>query len=67
MMWSTLFTALALVFVLEGILPFLSPFLWRRTLQTMLAQADASVRLMGLFSMLVGVALLYWIRSMAGE
>jgi uncharacterized protein YjeT (DUF2065 family) len=66
-MWDALFSALALVFVLEGILPFLSPSLWRRTLQMMLEQSDTALRVMGLLSMLVGVILLYWVRSVAGE
>jgi len=67
MMWNALFSALALVFVLEGILPFLSPQLWRRSLQMMLEQTDGAVRIMGLLSMLVGAVLLYWVRSVAGE
>ena len=67
MMWEALFSALALVFILEGILPFLSPSLWRRALQAMLLQTDVSIRCMGLFSMLVGVVVLYGLRKVAGE
>lgn len=67
MMWQTLVSALACVFVLEGILPFLSPNLWRRSLQVLLEQSDASVRVMGLLSMLVGVLIMYLIRLFVGE
>ncbi len=67
MMWQPLFSALALVFILEGILPFLSPMMWRRTLLTMFAQSDKAIRIMGLCAMLIGVMLLYWIRSVVGE
>lgn len=67
MMWQALFSALAFVFVLEGILPFLSPLLWRRTMQTLLMQTDRALRVMGLISMLVGVFLMYMVRSFSGE
>lgn len=67
MMWNSLFSALALMFVLEGLLPYLSPPLWRRAFQTMFMQSDKYIRIMGLVSMLLGVALLYLIRSVVGE
>lgn len=60
--WSDLLTALALVLVLEGILPFLSPRRLRRTLLQAAELDDRSLRIIGLISMLIGVALLYWIR-----
>jgi len=52
---------IALVFVLEGILPFLSPRFWRRMMQQMIILPDRSLRMFGLVSMLIGVALLYWV------
>ncbi|EKD54392.1 MAG: hypothetical protein ACD_60C00087G0004 [uncultured bacterium] len=51
--------AIALVFVLEGLLPFLAPHLWRRVMQNMLIQPDKTVRMIGLVSMLIGLGLLY--------
>ena len=51
--------ALSLVFILEGILPFLSPRMWRRTLLVIAMQPDRGVRMVGLCSMLFGVVLLY--------
>jgi uncharacterized protein len=62
-MWQDLFAALALVLVIEGMLPFLKPEAWRRTMGRIATQPDNAVRLIGLASMLMGVALLYVIRQ----
>jgi len=59
-MWNELLIALALMLVIEGMLPFLSPDTFRRTLVTMLRLDDRGLRLTGLASMLIGLALLYW-------
>lgn len=58
-MWHNLLIALALLLVIEGVWPFLSPGGLRRTLQTMIEQDDRSLRIAGLTSMSVGVLLLY--------
>lgn len=57
MRWSVFITAVGLLFVFEGILPFLSPRFWRTWMQQMFIQSDRSVRIMGLISMLIGLAL----------
>ena len=62
MMWNDLFTALALLLVVEGMLPFLRPERWRRVMNTIAKQSDQVLRVMGLVSMLVGVTLLYAVR-----
>lgn len=56
-----LLVALALVMVIEGILPFLAPAIYRRALMTMAGEGDHTLRLVGLISMLIGVGLLYWV------
>jgi len=61
-MWNDLWAALALMLVLEGILPFLSPNSVRRLLAAMTAVDNSSMRLSGLISMLAGVGLLYLVR-----
>ncbi len=61
-MLDDLLAALALMLVVEGILPFLSPAALRRTLQTVGQMDDRSLRVMGLVSMLAGVVLLYLVR-----
>ncbi len=61
-MWRELLTAIALMLVIEGILPFLSPEALRRALERA-ARLDArALRLCGLLSMLGGVLLLYAVR-----
>jgi uncharacterized protein YjeT (DUF2065 family) len=50
--------ALALVLVLEGLLPFLSPRLWRQVFERATRLSDGQIRFLGLTSMLVGLLLL---------
>jgi hypothetical protein len=61
-MWEDLLVALALVLVIEGVWPFLSPDGVRRALLLMAEQDDRSLRSAGLVSMLAGVALLYLVK-----
>lgn len=61
-MLDTLLAALALMLVVEGILPFLSPDGFRRMLQSIGQMDDRSLRITGLASMLSGVLLLYLVR-----
>lgn len=58
-MWTDLWVALALMLVLEGILPFLSPDSMRRVLLAAIQADNRSMRMAGLISMLTGVGLLY--------
>ncbi len=60
-MMGTFLAALGLVFVFEGLLPFVAPALWRRIMLQMITQNNRMVRLFGLVSMLAGVAILYLI------
>jgi len=62
-MWQDFFAALALVLVIEGVLPFLKPETWRRTIGRIADQPNNALRLMGLMSMLVGVVLLHVVRQ----
>lgn len=52
-------TAIGLVLILEGIMPFLSPDLLRRYLEQVQTMDDRSVRVAGLVSMLGGLGLVY--------
>lgn len=61
-MWKELAIALALVLVIEGILPFLYPRRWRALAMTLAEVSDGTMRTVGLVSMLSGTALLYLIR-----
>ena len=57
--WGDLLTALALVLVIEGIVPFISPQSLRRMLATVSQLDDRSLRITGLVSMIFGVVMLY--------
>jgi len=57
-MWETIFLAIALMLIIEGILPFLSPQIWRETFRRMMEANDSQIRFIGLSSMLIGLILL---------
>jgi uncharacterized protein YjeT (DUF2065 family) len=59
--WHQLAVAFALVFVIEGMMPFLAPGRWRNLVRVMAELDDRTMRAMGLFSMLLGLGLLYLI------
>lgn len=51
--------ALALMLVFEGVLPFLSPTLWRQMFERATRMSDGQIRFIGLSSMLAGLLLLF--------
>ncbi len=61
-MGDILFAALALMLVIEGLLPFLSPRAWRSVFERATRLSDGQIRFLGLTSMIAGVAmlLLFW-------
>lgn len=61
-MWHDLLTAFALVLVIEGILPFLSPHTMRRLMVQMAQMNERALRFAGLSSMVLGVVLLYLVK-----
>jgi len=60
---TTFLLALALMLILEGVLPFLAPNLWRDTFRKITQMSDGQIRFVGLSSMLVGLLLLLWARG----
>jgi uncharacterized protein len=56
---ETLWTALALVLVIEGLLPFLAPTSWRRMFQQILQLQDGQIRFFGLLSIVIGLVLIW--------
>jgi uncharacterized protein YjeT (DUF2065 family) len=58
-MGGTLFMAFALMLVIEGLLPFLFPKVWRETFRRIIGLNDGQIRFFGLTSMIAGLALLY--------
>jgi len=61
-MWQDLLAALALVLIIEGMLPFLNPAGFRRTMQMLSQLEDSKLRFAGLTAMIVGCLLLYVVR-----
>ena len=59
--FHSLWIATALMLVIEGLMPFINPAVFRRALLQMATMKDQQLRIIGLFSMVVGVVLLYWI------
>ena len=57
--WQALPVAIALVFIIEGMLPFISPNRWRTMLVMVEQMDDRMIRNVGLGSMLFGVVILY--------
>jgi len=57
--WHDLWVALALLLILEGIYPFISPESLRKVLTAIYGLGDTQIRFAGLTSMLLGVVLLY--------
>ena len=58
-----LYVALALVLVIEGIMPFVSPEKWRVTVIMIAQQSDKVIRMIGLGAMLLGLLLVTLLRS----
>ena len=58
-LWDLLLGAFALMLVVEGLLPFISPSKWRGVFERATRMSDGQIRFIGLSSMLAGVVLLY--------
>ncbi|HZW75850.1 MAG TPA: DUF2065 domain-containing protein [Caldimonas sp.] len=60
--WDVALSAVALMLVVEGLLPFLSPPSWRRIFERALEMSDGQIRFLGLVSVVCGLAMLvlFW-------
>ena len=61
--WSDLLAALAILLVLEGLLPFLNPGATRRVMAQLSQMGERELRVAGLVSVLAGLLLLFFVRS----
>ena len=61
--WQVFPAAIALVFIIEGLLPFISPGRWRNMLAVANQLEDRVIRNIGLGSMLFGVVMLYMVNG----
>jgi hypothetical protein len=57
----SLLIATALVLIIEGIMPFLNPTMFKRALLQTVSMNDRQIRMIGLISMFTGLIFLYWI------
>ena len=63
MQWSDLWTALGLVLIIEGILPFISPESFKRYAASLQELPSASIRNFGLVMMVIGLLTLIFVRQ----
>ena len=63
MVWSEILTALALVLVIEGMLPFISPQKYRQMVMEVTRLSDNRIRNVGLVVMIAGLLLLFFVRN----
>jgi uncharacterized protein YjeT (DUF2065 family) len=61
-MGNEFWTAIALLLVIEGLLPAAAPNLFRRLLASMVQMDERAIRISGLISMVLGALFLYLIR-----
>ncbi|MEN8170041.1 MAG: DUF2065 domain-containing protein [Pseudomonadota bacterium] len=63
MQWSDLWPALALVMVIEGLLPAISPRAYRKAMLSMAQMDSRSIRITGLVSMIAGALFIYIMKN----
>jgi len=63
MNWGDLLAALALVMIIEGLVPFISPRGYKNTMQQLTSMPESTLRGIGFGLMLGGVVFLYLIRG----
>lgn len=62
-MWQDIFTGFALYLVIEGMIPFISPGGFRKSVARMAELGDNNLRLAGAAAMVAGLLLLFAVRS----
>lgn len=53
---------LAMMLVIEGLLPFLFPDMWRETFRKLVSLSDGQLRFAGITAMILGLLLLYLVK-----
>ena len=62
MNWQELFVALALVLVIEGLIPFLNPSAYRKFIESIKGASNGALRVGGFTLMITGLVVLYFVR-----
>jgi uncharacterized protein len=60
-MWQDLAAAFGLFLILEGLLPFVAPNLWKDSFRRILEFSEGQLRTVGLVSMVAGLILYLWV------
>ncbi len=60
---NDLWAACALLLVLEGLLPFLSPNSWKEGVRALASLSDRQLRIAGLISMVLGLSVLAFVKG----
>jgi len=60
---DSLWAAFALVLVVEGLLPFLAPRVWRDSFRRLVLLTDGQLRFIGLVSIVIGLAGFWLVRN----
>jgi uncharacterized protein YjeT (DUF2065 family) len=63
MYWSEILTAIALLFVIEGMLPFIRPSRYKQLVAQIIRLSDSQLRTYGLTAMIAGLLLLFFVRG----
>lgn len=63
MYWQEILTAVALLLVIEGMLPFVGPGRYKQLVAQIARLGDNQLRMFGLTSMIAGLLLLFIVRS----
>ena len=58
-----LWASFALLLMVEGLLPFVAPRLWRDTFRKLTEMSDGQIRFVGLIAIVVGVVVLLILRN----
>ena len=62
-MWHDLLLALALILVIEGLLPFVNPGGFKQAMQMISQMSEKQLRISGFVSMTLGVLLMYIVKN----
>ena len=63
MYWTAILTAVALLLILEGMLPFVGPGRYKQLVAQIASLSDNQLRTVGLVAMIAGLLLLFLVRN----
>jgi uncharacterized protein YjeT (DUF2065 family) len=58
---DTLLLALGLMLIAEGLMPMISPVRWRSLFEQLLKLEDGQIRFFGMFMVIMGLGLFWWV------